>query len=311
MKFDNKMILGKMQPDPDVDPVPDGSNAVVSENLEWTPYAGNRITKRKDRGFFGANKEINAVPHVEFGFEVEFAQASAAGTPPAFGPWLRACGFSEVIDVGDVTYAPVSESFEEIAVYFLDDEEVEQKALNCKGSFSIQLNAEDLPKIIFSNFMGTYNKPTAAGAYTIDTSAYEESVPVTSGNTTALTVDGYAGCVNSIKFDGNIEVNYHDEPNCKGTSIDDREVTGEIVIKAPTIAEKDFFALVESHIGAVNTVPISATHGDGTRPDITINAPYVQLIDINRTKVRGELYYTISFKALPSDAGNDELELIF
>jgi hypothetical protein len=317
MNFNNKMILAKLQPTVDTDPTPDGANACVTEDLDWTYYAGNDITRNRDRGYFGANSITKVVPHTEFGFSVELAQVAAAGDAPAFGPLLRACGFAETIDVGiDVEYTPVSDSFEMVTVYFIDDEEQEQKSLNCRGTFSIQMDAESLPRIQFSGFMGTYNRPTAAGVYTIDTSSWEDAVPVSKGNTVTLTVDGHSGCVNSFNVDINNTVNIHDEPNCAGTSISGREVTGQIVMKAPTLATKDLFAAVESHSGSVNTVAIAVEHGDNgiggsTRPNLKIDMLQVQLNDIQRTDVRGELYYTIPFTALPTDAGNDEITLTF
>lgn len=312
MKFDNKMILAKTQPTVDVDPTATGSEACVTEDLDWTYYAGNDITRNRDRSYFGADSKVKVVPHAEFGFNVELSQVASAGDAPAFGPLLRACGFSETIDVGvDVEYAPVSTGFEMVAVYFIDDDEQEQKSLNCRGTFSIQMNAETLPMIQFSGFMGTYNRPVAASAYTIDTSAWEDAVPVSKSNTVTLTVDGYAGCINGFTLDINNTVNIHDEPNCAGTSISAREVTGQIVIKAPTLATKDFFAIIESHSGSVNTVAIAVEHGDGTRPNLKIDLDQVQLNDIQRTDVRGELYYTIPFTALPTDAGNDEILLTF
>lgn len=312
MKFDNKTILVKHQPTVDVDPTPAGSNAADSENLSWTYYAGNIITKNKDKPHFGANEKVNVSPRTEFSLDVELSQATAAGTVPAFGPLLRACAMSETIDIGvDVRYAPVSSGEERCAVYFIDDNAQEQRSINCKGNMSIEMNAESLPMIKFTNFMGSYNKPIAAAVYTVDTSAWEDSVPVTKENTVTLTLDGYVGCVNSFVVDLGNTVEAHNEPNCAGTDVTARETTGTIVIKAPDIGAKDFFAIMESHSGSVNTVAIAVEHGDGVRPNLFINLPQVQLNDMQRTDIRGELYYTIPFTALPTDAGNDELELIF
>ena len=123
MKFRNKNILVKIQSALDTDPTADGSNAAVTENLSWTPYAGDRITRDRDRAFFGANSQVNVSPRTEFSFDVELGQAAAAGTAPAFGDLLRACGFSETIDAGvDVEYNPVSDGQEVCAVYFVDNE---------------------------------------------------------------------------------------------------------------------------------------------------------------------------------------------
>jgi len=312
VKGDNRILLVKSQPVLDTDPVPVGSNVVVCEDLDWKPYEGNTISRNRDRPFLGAQEEIRTGAHTAFSFTTELAEASAAGTVPGFGPLLRACGMAEVIvAVTSVTYSPISTGFEFVTAYDIDDQEQLQKSLNCMGSFGIEFNAEQLPKLKFSNFMGTYNRPEALGAaVTVDTSAYEDAVPVSKTATQTATIDGYAMCMDSFNYEQGVNVTYKDRPNCAGTNIENRDGGGTLVIKAPTLADKDVFAFIESHVN-VSKVPLVLVHGDGTRPNLTVNIPLVQFTGITKNTINGDLFYSMTYKAIPSVTGNDEIELIF
>ena len=60
------------------------------------------------RAYFGNSEQLPAGIHSELDFEVELAGSGAAGTAPAWGPLIRACGMSETITAAtDVKYAPV------------------------------------------------------------------------------------------------------------------------------------------------------------------------------------------------------------
>ena len=311
MNFNNKILLAKIQATTNVDPTPTGSDVVVAEDLNWNYYEGDTITRNRDKPYLGADEEITASPYVSFDFSIELSQANAAGTVPAYDTLLQICGMASVNAPGvDTTYTPISTGFKEAAFYFVDDQEQEQKSLNCKGSFGFEITAKQLPRFKFASFNGTYATPTAVGAaYVVSTTAWEDAVPASKDNTSALTIDGYQGCVESITFDMNNTVVYKDKPGCKSTNITDRDPGGTIVVKAPTLADKNFFTMMESHIN-VTKYPVVITHGDGTRPSLTINLPLVQFTGISRTDVDGEVFYTLPYKAIASDAGNDEIEII-
>lgn len=313
MNGDNPILLIKIQPTPDTDPIPVGANSVVFEGLDWKPYEGDTITRNRGRSYHGAQEQIRTGPYTDYSFSCELAQASAAGTAPGFGPALRACGMAEVIDPGvSVTYTPVSSGYEQVAAYQIDDQEQIQKSINCKGSFGIEINAGELPKINFSSFMGTYNRPiTLVAPITVDNSSFEDAVPVSFGATQTVTIDSYDFCLDAFSYDHGGTVIYKDRPNCIGTKITGRDGGGTLVVRAPSLSDKDVYAFLESHVN-VTKVPIQVIHGDGSRPDLTVNIPLAQFTGLSKTEIDGELFYSMPYKAIPSDpSGNDEIELIF
>lgn len=319
MKFRGKTLLAKLQPDPAVDPAPDGSNAIITEELSWDMYEGNRVTVERDRLTLGNFPELNTSPQIGSSFNVDFSGAGDSDNPdqpPGYGVLLRACGLSETIDTTvseeKVIYQPVSDGFEEIALYFLR-QGILHKGLNCKGNVQISLGAEQLPRFQFDNFVGKYVKPTAPPAGPAIVPAAEhfvDSVAFTKDNTPVFTFDEttFDPCINSFTFNLNNTVTWKDEANCQGSIIEDRRPSGEIVIKAPNFATKDLFAFLESHQG-LTTTDVKVRHGTADGNIVEILLPVIQFTTMAETEVRGELYYTIGYNALP-DEGDDEIQII-
>jgi len=112
MKSKSKVLLAKIEVTEDTDPTPVGTDAVLTTGLNVDIYTGNTISRDFDRATLGASEVINTNPHNSLSFDVEMQASSTAGTAPAYGPVLRACGLSETISAGvSVTYAPVSSGF--------------------------------------------------------------------------------------------------------------------------------------------------------------------------------------------------------
>jgi hypothetical protein len=80
---------------------------------------------------------------------VELAGSGTAGTAPAYGSILKACGFSETIVAStSVTYAPVSSSFSSVTIYYNVDG-VRHKLTGCRGTFTLNGTVGDIPYIEF------------------------------------------------------------------------------------------------------------------------------------------------------------------
>jgi hypothetical protein len=76
-----------------------GSNAIQVSSLEVTPIEADNVQAATFQGFLGNSTRGTLVANkrVSVTFEVELAGSGAAGTAPAFGPLLKACGLSETI----------------------------------------------------------------------------------------------------------------------------------------------------------------------------------------------------------------------
>ena len=308
MKNKAKTLLAKIEASNDVDAVPTGAEAILTQGIEVGHYEGGRVVRDIDNGLLGAKEEINASPNITLRFALEIAGAGGAGNVPAYDDLLRACGLSSTIDAGtDVQYDPVSDNYDSMTGYFLRPGKLLQTTTGVRGNMALTLAKGQLPLFTF-NFLGTYNKPVAPGAYTLDTSGFIAPLPVTKRNTPVLTVDGFAAPVDSFTFDMGNQLVWRDVPNQRGAVITNREGAGEIVMEAPDIAAKDFFSLLESHAGTVNKVVITVVHGTTAGNIIELDFPSVQILDVMEVDLDGELGYRIPFKAIPSSTGDDEFK---
>lgn len=314
MKFASKFLLAKLQPTPGTDPSPDGSNSIETSDLTFNPYGGPTADFNQDRLTLGASKQVNTSPENTASFNVQFSGSGTAGTAPAYGTLLRACGLSETVNVGtDVVYEPVSTGFEQIALYIMRviDETVQYRhpMLDVKGNVTISASASELPQFQFDNFTGLYVRPTRqTSLITPDLSSFNDALPFTQGNTPTFTLDTHAFCVNAFSFNLGNQVSRIDAPNCQETMIEDRDPSGSITLKATDPDTKDVYALIESHLGD-NLSAVALEHGTVAGNILNISLPQIQPRSISEQNVNGELYYQIDFAALPTDAGDDEFKL--
>ncbi len=91
-----RVLLVKIESLEGTDPTPDGtSNAILVSNMNITPIDSEQVSRQLIRQFLGNSDTLLAQVGVSIDFEVEIAGAGAAGSAPAWGPVLKACGFTE------------------------------------------------------------------------------------------------------------------------------------------------------------------------------------------------------------------------
>lgn len=298
-----KVLLAKIETTYGTDATPAAADAILTKNLSITPYDGNTVQRNIDRPTLGNDISINVAPNIKVSFDVELAGSGTAGTAPAWGSLLRACGFSETVNAGtDVVYAPVSTGFESATMHYEQDGQL-HKVLGARGTVSFELTAGGLPAMKF-NFTGLYQKPVA-GALVADLSAFQIPVPVTKVNTPTYSIHGYSAIATGLTLDMANNVLHRNVIGEEAVKITDRAPRGQLTLDAPTLAEKDMFALVESHAG-VTTGAIQVVHGTAAGNIIQLDAPKTQLQTISPTDLDGQFGYQIDVSYMP-DAGDDEV----
>lgn len=91
-----RTILAKIESSYGVDPSPTGAlNAILVKNITPTPQETNLVPRDLIRPYFGNFTQLPAAIYGKMAIEVELAGSGTAGTAPAYGPLLRACGMSE------------------------------------------------------------------------------------------------------------------------------------------------------------------------------------------------------------------------
>ena len=308
--YRKRTVLVKAESTYGTDSTPAGSDAVQVRNLEITPVESEVLSRDLVRTYLGNSPQLIANTRVLVTFEVEYSGSGTAGTAPRYGALLKACGFSEtVVASTSVTYAPVSASFDSVTIYYSTDG-VRHKVTGARGTFSLNLNANQIPVINFT-MTGQYNAPTDTADPT--TTFTNQAAPqiFNDTNTTAFSLFGETGLpLQSCTLDLGNEVVYRELVNSdKEVSIVNRAGNGSLVIEMPTLATHDFFA----DAVAGTTGAMSITHGTSAGNIITLAsaAGGISLGNPSYSEDQGVVMLNLPYTLVPSSAGNDEFTLAY
>jgi len=99
-----RAILAKIETTYGVDASPTGgANAILMSNLTVSPMEMTLVERANIKAYLGNNPSVLAAIYAKLAFDVEMAGSGTAGTVPAYGVLLRACGLSETILATAVT----------------------------------------------------------------------------------------------------------------------------------------------------------------------------------------------------------------
>lgn len=308
-----RVILAKIETTEQTDPTPTGAaNAILCKNLEVTPLDAEIVSRDVIRAYLGANDQIIAAYSVKINFEVELQGSGTAGTAPAYGPLLRACGMSETTSAGvSVTYRPISGSFESATLYYQPADNVAassplHKAIGCRGNVEFTLNAKGIPVMKFS-FTGLYVAVTDATNLTATYTGFKTPAAVNKANTPTFTWLGYAAKMSEFSLNLNNEVVYRNLVNEERVIITDRKVGGSATFDAPTITVQNYFtAALGSTLGNLSLI-----HGATAGSIIEFAATStVDLTTPTYGEADGIVTMTTPYVMVPTTAGNDEFSLV-
>jgi hypothetical protein len=298
-----RVIAIKTESTYNTDPPPAGANAILVSDLEITPINAQTISRNLVRPYLGASAEIVATKNVQIRCTVEVAGSGAAGTAPQYGPLLKACGMSETVTPAtSVVYAPVSSAFSSVTVYFNVDG-VLHKATGCRGTVSFNFEVNQFPTMQFE-FTGQYAAVSDTAALT-PTYTSVVPLPVSTTNTSGFSFYGYSGCLQSVSLDVANQIVDQELVGCKTILLTDRKPAGQVVLEAPTIAQKDFFA---ASLGT-STGALALTHGTTAGNIVALSVPYADVQSPTYQDVNGVHFLQLPYTAIPSGAGNDEFSL--
>lgn len=303
-----RTMLAKIEAAYGTDPTPTGAaDAILVKSLDITPIEATLLPRDLIRPYMGNSENLVAAAYSKLDFEVELAGSGTAGTPPAFGKFLRACGMAETITVGtSVAYAPVSGAFES-ATFCVNVDGVLHKMLGARGTFSLAMSAGTIPTIKFS-FSGLYGAAADVVAPAVVLTAWKTPLPVNNRNTGGLALQGFAGLVmselsidmaNAVTFRSLVGGN-------ESVVLTDRKPAGSITFEATKIADKNWFSsALTAAVGA-----FSIMHGTAIGNKVMVAAPQVQITAPKYSDKDGVAMLQCGLVIVPG-AGNDELTLTF
>lgn len=308
-------ILAKIETTYGTDPVPTGAaNAILISNATFD-LNYNNVSRDLVRAYLGGSEQLVGTRFVQCSFEVEFANSGTAGTAPAWGPLLRACGFAEAsLTVPTrVEYTPVSATFASVTIYYHLDG-VLRKALGCMGTAEIMLGEGERPLYRFQ-FTGLDGGRTAVADPTLTLTAWRTPSVISDVNTGDLNLGCTytAGAISggTVFPSRGLMLNLGNTVSQKAllggqaVSISQRDVTGSMQLDLT--AAQEVSAITD--INANTVTGLGFTHSTGAGVGLVVHAPAVQRINPKDAEYEGDLHMTLDLRLVPS-AGNDELRVV-
>lgn len=285
---------------------PAGADAFLASNITFNPEI--EMTDRENvsaslsrwGAVAGARKAMME-------FDIELKGSGAAGTAPAAGRLLRACGFGEnIVSQTSVTYAPASAGVVSLTIGFYNDG-VRYLMQGARGNFSLKLE-KGKPGILHFSFTGSDFTVTDTAMLTTGVS-YETTAPRPYTGAT-FTIDSYAAQVGSLEFNMNNEVALREDLTAPSghrfAVITGRRPTLSIDPQMVTVAAYDFFGKWRSGSEGVLSIALTGQAGN----NCAISAPKVQYTGARLDDKSGQRTLGIDC-ALNRNAGDDEISIVF
>lgn len=315
----NTAVLAEIESTYKTDPSPTGAaNAILVSNVSFNPLAAQNVARDLIRPWLGGSEQLVGTAYKEVSFDVELAGSGAAGTAPAFGPLLRACGLAETLTASTrAEYSPISSAFESVTIYLYDDG-VLHKFQGARGTFQLAMGLSERPVLRF-RFLGVDGGESAASPSGVTYAAFQKPLVITDTNTGDLTL-GCTYATGSISGGtaypsrGIEELDIGNAlahtPLLGGDEIDitQRELTGRFQLDLTAAQEVTLMTTVRAN----TTQGLGLTHGATAGNIAVIFLPNAQLINPTPADYNGRRLMQFEVRGVPGQAtGNDELKLCF
>jgi hypothetical protein len=311
----NSAILAKIETTYGTDAVPTGAaNALLVSNLSITPLNAQNVDRGLVRNFMGGSEQLVGNAYKDVSFSVELAGSGTAGTAPAWGALLRACGFAEAVSAAvRVDYTPISSAFESNTIYYHLDGAL-HKLLGCRGSVSLDMSEGARPVMKFK-MLGLDGGVTAIANPSLTLTAWKTPLVITDPNTSDVTL----GCTYSagalsggtiypsrgITMDAGNNVQYIPTLGGQTCDITQRVSVGNVTLDLTAAQEVSMMSSVQSNISQ----GIGLIHGTTAGNKILVHAPAAQMINPKVTDFNGRILHSYDLRLLPV-TGNDEIRIV-
>ena len=303
-----RSILAKAESSYGSDPTPTGSaNYVQVIDLNIEPIVSDEVSRDLIRPYMGNYEVIPANTRVNVTFDVEMSGSGTAGTAPKYGAILKACGLSENITGGNtVTYAPVATPSDSVTLY-VNYDGIRQKVTGARGTFSINCEVNNIPRISFS-LTGLFTAPTDTALPTVTVSNQASPLIFKNGSTSNFSIFGFSAALQSWNLDFNNEVIYRElVGGTKEVLITDRRPSGTAVIENPALSAHNFFTDYTGTSTGTNTW----LHGTAAGNRVTVSCPQTDLGQPTYEESDGITMLNLPFMATPTASANNEFSLVY
>lgn len=305
IKWRSKILLNRIESVYGTDPGPTGADhAVLATEVQLTPMQGNDVSRDLDLPWLGAQATIPADLHMRLTYRIEMVPSGTAGTPPAWGPSLRACGVAEVIDAGtSVTYNPVSDGHESVT-HHLWIGGTRYAIRGGRGTCVMRFPAQGIPYLEF-DFLGLFTVPSEETRATPDLSAFLKPDLVTSARTPVFTLGATPFVMRNFSLNLGNQVEGRFLVGSESILITDKAEALECTVEAVPVSTFNPIALAESQ----SAVALTLQHGNVAGRIATLSAPNAQMQRLQSLENAQNIKeWPLRMAPLPT-AGNDQWTL--
>ena len=303
-----RSILAKAESSYGSNPTPTGSaNYIQVIDLNIDPSVSDEVSRDLIRPYMGNYEVIPANTRVNVTFDVEMSGSGSAGTAPKYGAILKACGLSETVSGGNtVTYAPKTTPSDSVTL-FVNYDGIRHKVTGARGTFSINCEVNNIPRISFS-LTGIFNAPTDTALPTVTVSNQASPLIFKNGSTSNFAIFGFAAALQSWNLDFNNEVIYRElVGGTKEVLITDRRPSGTAVIESVALSAHNFFTDYTGTSTGTNTW----LHGTVAGNKVTVSCPQTDLGQPTYEESDGITMLSLPFMATPTASANNEFSLVY
>lgn len=307
-------ILAKIETTYATDAAPTGAaNAILISNATFA-FNYNNVDRDLMRAYLGGAEQLVGSRNVTASFDVEIAGSGAAGTAPAWGPLVRACGMAEVVTAAArVEYTPVSAAFDSLTIYYSVDGLL-HKAIGCRGTVTMGMGEGERPLFKFT-FTGIDGGTVAQADPSQTLTAFKPPLVVTDANSgdiklggtyaTGAITGGTAYPSRGLQLDLGNTVQHIPMLGGQSVEITQRATTGSMQLDLTAAQGATFITDINSN----TTTSLSFEHGTTAGNKILVFAPVVQRLNPSWQDFNGTVQMGLDLRLTPS-SGNDELRIV-
>jgi hypothetical protein len=293
---------------PGTDSVPTGAaNAILGYDVSLRPLILQTDKRDFALPYFGNQGDLVAGKYCQLDFKVPMAGGGAAGTAPAYGAALKACGLSETVNAGvSVAYAPTTNavgSDPTCTIYLYIDGRL-HKLVYAMGDVKACLPAGKKPYFQFT-FVALFTGPTDVALPALTLTSYQKELAVNNANTTPYTLFTFAAKFRLAEIMLGNRIDYRNLPNSEAVRLLDRNSSARFTFEGELVATKDWWTIIT----AETTGALTVTQGTVAGNKVTIAAATVQLLEPSSEDESGVEMHTLGANLRPTVAGNDELSI--
>lgn len=301
----SKILLFKIETTYGTDPVPTAAlNAILATDVKLAPMEGTDVSRDLDLPYLGPQGTIPNELHAKLSFKVELAPSGTAGTAPAWGPLLRACGCAQTVNAGtNVIYNPITDNHE-AGTFYLWIGSTRYVARGSRGTAKFTVNAQGIPYIEFE-FTGLFTAPSEQARTLPTLTAFQKPKVATSVNTPTFTINAVAFVMRSFSLDLKNKVENRFLIGSEAVLITQREDMIATQVEAQPLTSFNPFSLAQDQ----TAVAVSLIHGTGAGNIVTLAAPAAQMQRPQGLENAQDIKeWPLSLMPLPT-AGNDQWTL--